>query len=262
MIGRSPAFRKALAQLDRIAACDATVLIEGESGTGKELVAREIHYEGPRKDDPFVPVNCGALPDSLLENELFGHSRGAYTDARTAHVGLVELADGGTLFLDEVDALSSKGQTTLLRFLQDRGFRRLGGRRERRTDVRVVAACNRDLQELVDDGAFRPDLLYRLRLLHIRMPPLREREGDAGLLARHFLEVASQRIGASEPELAAAPGSLSFRAAKERAIAAFERSYLTRALRKADGNVSAAARLIGTERRHLGRLIKKHGIQI
>ena len=309
MIGGSAAFESALARLDRIAACDATVLLEGETGTGKELVAREIHYRSARRDRPFIPVNCGALPDALLENELFGHARGAYTDARTEQPGVVELADLGTLFLDEVDALTPKAQVTLLRFLQDQRYRPLGSRVERSADVRVVAASNRSLERLAGAQRFRLDLLYRLRLLHVHLPPLRERHGDAVLLAAHFAEVASRRFGGPVRPLAPdtlawldqyawpgnvrelenlvyqaflvddgpqisiprpsglgsaatdGPAPLNYRAAKARAIANFERSFLTRALQRAQGNVSAAARLIGTERRHLGRLLKKHGIE-
>ena len=140
MVGQSAAFLKMTALMTRIAACDAPVLLEGETGTGKELVARAIHYQGHRRDRPFVPVNCGALPDLLVENELFGHRRGAFTDARGDQPGLLARADGGTLFLDEVEALSAKGQVTLLRFLQDRHYRPLGDTREQASDVRIVAA--------------------------------------------------------------------------------------------------------------------------
>ncbi len=308
MIGRSPVFLRVVAQLDRIAASHATVLLEGETGTGKELVAREIHYRSARAKQPFIPVNCGALPDSLLENELFGHARGAYTDAKAARPGLVDLANHGTLFLDEVDALTPKAQVTLLRFLQDQRFRPLGGLQERVADVRIVAASNRSLEQAANLREFRLDLLYRLRLLYLVLPPLRERHGDAALLADHFIQLASQRFGGpvrplhsttvawldrycwpgnvrelenlvyqaflvSEgpevlidppagafPDGAAEAAPLSYAVAKAHAIAAFERNFLHRALESAGGNVSAAARLIGTERRHLGRLLKKHGI--
>jgi two-component system response regulator GlrR len=198
MIGRSTAFLKAIRLLAKFAACDAPVVIEGETGTGKEVAARAIHYEGARRDYPFIPVNCGALPDSLIENELFGHRRGAYTDARSDFPGLLRLARGGTLFLDEVDALTAKGQVTLLRFLQDQHFRPLGGSEEERADVRIIAAANRPLPELVRQGQFRVDLLYRLKVMYLRMPPLRDRHGDPELLAEHFVSLVSQRYGRPE----------------------------------------------------------------
>ncbi len=186
IVGASSAFLAMLERLQRIARSDAPVLIEGETGCGKELAARSIHYGGLRRAGPFVPVNCGALPDHLLEAELFGHERGAFTDAKTARRGLVAEANGGTLFLDEIDALSAKAQITLLRFLQDQRYRPLGSSRELVTHVRVVAAGNQPLGELVRAGQFRADLLYRLEILHLQLPPLRERSGDARLLAQHF----------------------------------------------------------------------------
>ncbi|HUL57814.1 MAG TPA: sigma-54 dependent transcriptional regulator [Anaeromyxobacteraceae bacterium] len=192
MIGRSPAFVRAVRMLDRFAACDAPVLIEGETGTGKELAARHVHYGGARRAGPFVPINCGAIPDALAENELFGHERGAFTDARGESPGCVALAHGGTLFLDEIDSLSPKGQVSLLRFLQDRTYRPLGGRTECRADVRIVAASNVSLEPLADRGGFRRDLLFRIKLLYVEMPRLRAREGDVPLLAEHFLSECSR----------------------------------------------------------------------
>ena len=186
IVGTSPAFLAMLERLQRIARSEAPVLIEGETGCGKELAARSIHYDGLRRAGPFVPVNCGALPDHLLEAELFGHERGAFTDAKTARRGLVAEANGGTLFLDEIDALSAKAQITLLRFLQDQRYRPLGSSRELTTQVRVIAAGNQPLEERVRAGQFRADLLYRLEILHLQLPPLRERIGDARLLAQHF----------------------------------------------------------------------------
>ena len=185
--GASPVFLATLAQIRRIASSEASVLIEGETGSGKELAARAVHYWGSRKTGPFVPVNCGALPDHLLEAELFGHERGAFTDAKTARRGLVVQANGGTLFLDEVDALSTKAQVALLRFLQDQRFQPLGSSRELRTDVRVIAATNQALPPIAQGGRFRSDLLYRLKILHLVLPPLRARTGDAELLALQFL---------------------------------------------------------------------------
>jgi DNA-binding NtrC family response regulator len=193
VIGNSPAFREAVRLIERIAQYDVPVLILGESGTGKELAARAIHYQGSRRVHPFIPVNCGALPDTLIESELFGHERGAFTDARTARVGLIGCANGGTLFLDEVDCLSQKAQVTLLRFLQDQQYRPLGGDREQHADTRIIAATNRDLEQLCTRGQFRLDLYYRLSILDLRLPPLRERPGDPTLLARHFAAKVAAR---------------------------------------------------------------------
>lgn len=185
--GASPVFLTTLSQIRRMACSDAPLLIEGETGSGKELAARAAHYWGLRKSGPFVPVNCGALPDHLLEAELFGHERGAFTDAKTARRGLVAQANGGTLFLDEVDALSAKAQVVLLRFLQDQCFRPLGSSCECHSDVRLIAASNQALAAIAQDGSFRCDLLYRLKILHLVIPALRERTGDAELLAWQFL---------------------------------------------------------------------------
>jgi two-component system, NtrC family, response regulator GlrR len=312
LVGRSATFLNALHLIKKFAACDATALIQGETGTGKELVARAIHYLGERRSFPFVPVNCGALPDSLIENELFGHVRGAFTDARDAQSGLVATAEGGSLFLDEIETLSPKGQVALLRFLQDGVYRPLGGRTAIAANVRVIAASNTTLSELTRSGAFREDLLYRLAILSVRMPALRERPGDARVLAEHFIELYSRRyakpVKPLDADTAAAlerhawpgnvrelenlvhrafllndaptlriselldashdrileqesgPQELSFACAKAHAIAAFERSFLSRVLARAEGNVTLAAQLCGKERRSLGRLLKKHGI--
>lgn len=188
LIGESPAFLRAMQRLHRLVRCDAAVLIEGETGTGKELAARAIHYLGGRAGGPFVPINCGALPDHLVENELFGHVRGAYTDARGSAVGAIGEARGGTLFLDEVEALSTHAQAALLRFLQDHEYRPLGAGRACQSDARVVAASNVDLRALTGQRGFRADLFFRLEVLSLELPPLREREGDIALLARHFIE--------------------------------------------------------------------------
>jgi len=194
-VGSSPVFQSWLRQLSRVAASSAPVLIEGETGSGKELAARAIHYRGERAAGPFVAVNCGALPDYLVEAELFGHERGAFTDAKAARRGLVAQADGGTLFLDEVDTLSPKAQVTLLRFLQDQRYRPLGSSRELVVDVRLIAATNQVLDDAVQHSRFRADLLYRLRILHLRIPSLRERGGDAEQLARHFVGVYCAKYG-------------------------------------------------------------------
>lgn len=312
MIGESPLFLDAIARLKRFTRCDAPVLIEGETGTGKELAARAVHYLSGRREQPFIPVNCGALPDTLLENELFGHAKGAFTDASTAQAGLIAQAEKGTLFLDEVESLSCKAQVALLRFLQEKEYRPLGGSRNLRADVRIIAATNVPLPNLELCGDFRRDLLYRLNIMPVRLPSLRERADDVLCLAEHFL--AELRVRYGQPEKYLHPGAIewmrayewpgnirelenlihrqfllatdaavflgpepvndtemdaesfgvgisgSFNEAKARVIEAFERDYLTRLLDECDGNVSQAAKVAGKERRALGKLIKKHGI--
>jgi DNA-binding NtrC family response regulator len=317
MIGRSEPFRRALHLIRKLATCDVTALIEGETGTGKELAAHAIHYLGRRRDFPFIPVNCGALPDSLMENELFGHARGAFTDARDATSGLIADADGGTLFLDELEALTHRAQVTLLRFLQDGVYRPLGARRTVQANVRVIGASNQDLRELVREGRFREDLLYRLRIMRVKMPALRERPEDIPLLTQHFLDKFSaqycgiercipaevmdvlcayrwpgnvrelenvihramlasdgREISCEDTDLnftGACPATLAqvpprkdfasgFNIAKARVVEQFERAYVTWAMENCRGNVSAAARRSGKERRAFGRLVKKYGI--
>jgi two-component system, NtrC family, response regulator GlrR len=200
-IGRSARFREAVTRLARIAKYDVPALITGETGTGKDLAARSIHYQSARHEGPFIPVNCGGLPDALVENELFGHERGAYTDARNRAPGVVELAHRGTLFLDELGALSTKAQFALLRFLQDNRYRPLGASADRQTDVRVIAATNQDLDALVAAGLFRADLLFRLKVMVVEIPPLRLRVGDADLLAQHFLQQCAERFRLSPKRL-------------------------------------------------------------
>lgn len=194
LIGESPVFRSALALLLRMATCDATVLIEGETGTGKESAARALHYLGPRRAAAFVPINCGAIPDALVESELFGHVRGAFTDARESHAGVVAQAEGGTLFLDEVEAMAARAQVALLRFLQDRVYRPVGGT-PRGADVRVIAASNADLHKLAEAGVFRRDLLFRLDILRVELPPLRARADDVLLLAEAFAARLCRQYG-------------------------------------------------------------------
>jgi two-component system, NtrC family, response regulator GlrR len=317
-VGTSPEFMALLDTVRRMAGSDATVLVMGETGTGKELAARAIHYLGARREQPFVPVNCGAIPDSLFESEFFGHVRGAFTDARVPNRGLVAAAEGGTLFLDEVETLSAKGQIALLRFLQDHSYRALGAREFATANVRVIAATNTDLHQLVKTGGFREDLIYRLRVLSITMPPLHARHGDVALLIEHFLNRFSrlyktapktldaeslQRLiayrwpgnvrelesvlhagflladsqtihidpvqlnGESAPmsesrsaTLLEVPLDLGFSAAKAEVVVRFERTFLMRALVLSHGNISEAARQCGKDRRSLGRLLKKHGI--
>jgi two-component system response regulator GlrR len=299
LIGRSSTFTAAIRLLKKFASCDATVLLQGETGTGKELAARAVHYLGARKGHPFIPLNCGALPDTLVENELFGHARGAFTDARDTQRGLIASAEGGTLFLDEIEALSPKAQVVLLRFLQDGTYRPLGGQSAIKGNVRVITASNLELATLSRSGRFRQDLLYRLAILTAQLPPLRQRPGDVAILARHFLrrfarqydrpelgiEPASARLLSAHEwpgnvrelenlvhrmfllcegtQIEVRPGDLdhaAWSAEKARAIARFESDYLRRALDDAAGNVSLAARRAGKERRSFGKLLKKHRI--
>jgi transcriptional regulator with GAF, ATPase, and Fis domain len=187
MIGRSDAWQRVLAKAVRVASTEATVFLQGESGTGKEVVARFIHHASPRKDGPFVAINCAALPEYLLESELFGYERGAFTGAQQAKAGQIELAARGVLFLDEVSEMSPAAQAKFLRFLQEREFQRLGGTRTQRANVRVIAASNRDLRQAVEQGRFRDDLFYRLQVFDILLPPLRERLDDVPFLAEQFL---------------------------------------------------------------------------
>ena len=188
IIGESPAFLDKVRCVPRFARCDATVLISGESGTGKELFARAIHYLSPRADRPFVPINCGALPENLVESEIFGHKRGAFTGAASDQAGLIHQAEGGTLFLDEIDCLTSQAQVKLLRFLQDGEYRSVGSHQILRANIRVIAAANADFKRIVHEGKFREDLFYRLNVLALTLPGLRERRGDILLLTHDFLE--------------------------------------------------------------------------
>jgi two-component system NtrC family response regulator len=195
MIGKSPAMRAVYQLIEKVAPTPSSVLITGESGTGKELVARAIHNHSPRKDAPFISVNCAALSEHLLESELFGHERGAFTDAVTMRKGRFELADTGTLFLDEVGEMPPQLQAKLLRVLQDKSFERVGGNTTLHVDVRILAATNKDLKDEVDKGHFREDLYYRLNVIHIHLAPLRERVDDIPALVSHFLEKNSRSLG-------------------------------------------------------------------
>ncbi|MBA3770697.1 MAG: sigma 54-interacting transcriptional regulator [Blastocatellia bacterium] len=195
IIGQAPAIRRAIELGLNVADTATTVLITGESGTGKELIANLIHYNSPRKNASFVKINCGAIPETLLESELFGHEKGAFTDARTQRIGRFEEADEGTLFLDEIGEMSPSAQVKLLRVLQDGEFMRVGGKKVIKTDVRVIAATNTDLQSAIEDGGFRRDVFYRLSVFPISLPSLRERTEDVSLLVLHFLESYTQKSG-------------------------------------------------------------------
>ena len=308
LIGRSPSFLAALLLIKKYAACDATVLIEGETGTGKELAARAIHYLSRRRNLPFIPLNCGAIPENLVESELFGHARGAFTDAKEARTGLIAQAKGGTLFLDEVETISPRAQVALLRFLQDKQYRPIGGAPVADANVRIVAASNADLKGLVNQGSFRIDLLYRLDVLSVHLPPLRDRGADAALLAEVFVERLNRQSDGPRKALSAGaarvldtrpwPGNVRelenliqreyvlatgdaieisdpagdapddqrtatepFRVAKARAVAHFERTYMSALLVRTHGNLSLAARLAGKDRSDIGRLVRKHGLR-
>ena len=199
MIGRSAPMQQVYKMIGRVAGADTTVLITGESGTGKELVAQVLHRTGPRREGPFVAVNCAALPETLLESELFGHEKGAFTGALTQRKGRFEQANKGTLFLDEIGEISQNTQKKLLRVLQERTFERVGGNVPVKVDVRVITATNRDLLQEVHEGKFRDDLYYRLNVINIHMPPLRDRKDDIALLVNHFL--TKRRVRGAEPRM-------------------------------------------------------------
>ena len=310
-VGNAPAFRDAVSRLPALARTDGVVLINGETGTGKELVARAIHELGPRAARPFVAVNCGALVDTLLEGELFGHERGAFTDAHARRQGLIAFAAGGTMFLDEAETLTQRAQVALLRVLQERTYRPVGSSTEQRTDVRFLAATNVKLERLVQAGQFRADLFYRLSVFSVTLPPLRDRREDILPLAQHFLAKYAPDAGRApelSPEAArtlltfdwpgnvrelesaivravhlasdgvieardlglpgvpAGAGTMALEAArpykaeKAQVLEAFERQYITRLLTQHRGNVSRAAQAAGKERRDLGKLLKRHGV--
>jgi two-component system response regulator AtoC len=201
VVGQSAAWTEVLRHATQVAGTHATVLLHGESGTGKEVVARMIHRESPRKQGPFVAINCAALPETLLESELFGYERGAFTGAHKSKPGQIELAAAGVLFLDEVSEMSPAAQAKFLRLLEEREFRRLGGTRLVKTDARVIAATNRNLQAAMTSGAFREDLFYRLQVFDIRIPPLRERPDDIASLTDAFLEDIGRAIGCQPADI-------------------------------------------------------------
>jgi DNA-binding NtrC family response regulator len=300
LVGSSLAMRTVFATLERAAATDATVLLEGETGTGKGAIAEALHAASPRRDGAFVVVDCGALAPTLLESELFGHERGAFTGAETRRIGAFEEASGGTIFLDEIGELPAEMQPKLLRALENRAVRRLGQNAYRPVDVRVVAATHRDLRALVNSGHFRADLYYRLAVVRVRVPSLRERLADlpelvVGLL-RGLGADATQLARLTKPdvihrlETSAWPGNvrelrnylerslvldqpaavdppaegaatLELAEARRRALAAFERRYLEDLLAQHGGKVAAAARAAGVARVYLYRLLAKHGLR-
>ena len=204
LIGQSAPMHHLYRIVKRVAKTDSTVLITGESGTGKELIANAIHYQSTRRDMPFVPINCGAIPEELLESELFGHEKGAFTGAFKERRGRFELANKGTVFLDEIGEMSPKLQVKLLRFIQETKFQRVGGSRTVEVDVRILAATNKDLERAVAENEFREDLFYRLNVIPIHVPPLREREGDIALLIQHFLKQHCLKKTIAQKQMSAA----------------------------------------------------------
>lgn len=204
MIGNSPAMHAIFDLVKRVSQAPTNVLITGESGTGKEVVAKAIHYNGPLKDKPFVTINCGAIPENLMESEMFGHKKGSFTGAITDKVGLFEVADGGTLFLDEVGELPLTIQVKLLRAIQERIIRRVGATDDMKVEVRIIAATNRNLEDMVAKNLFRQDLFYRLNVINIKTPSLRERQEDIPLLANHFLQKYNEKLNKSIASISAA----------------------------------------------------------
>jgi len=300
LVGSSPAMVEVYKIVSRVAPTDATVLVEGETGTGKELVARMIHAQSPRAAQPFVAVDCAGIPASLLESELFGAVRGAYTGADRDRTGVFEAAHRGTVFLDEIGDIDLGFQLKLLRFLQEREIRPVGASRPKPVDVRVIAATNRDLQKQVEEGKFRQDLWFRLNVVRIVMPPLRQRRGDVPLLAHHFLKKYNERYGLEarllpdgvralenytwpgnvrqlqhiiERLVILAPGgriggdavreAIQATAPRERpdeTLAAAEEEQIRRVLQATGGNKSRAARILGIERKTLYRKLESMGL--
>src|SRR6185437_11040158 len=289
LIGLSEPMQRVYEAIRRVAGSTSTVLIRGESGTGKELVARAIVSMSPRAEKPFISLNCAALPDNLIEAELFGHEKGAFTDARNSRAGHIEMADGGTLFLDEIATLGLPLQSKLLRVLEDRAVQRIGGKSPKKIDFRLITATNEQLEEMVQAGRFREDLYYRIHVVPIVLPTLRERQGDIPLLVDHFLrrycagngrelENLVQRLvlmvdgpvikvnhlpqrilynsTASQESLLIPEGGVKF----DEEIARIEVAYLTAALRRCSGSKIAAARLLQIDKQKMHYLCRKYRI--
>jgi DNA-binding NtrC family response regulator len=303
VLGKSPAMRRLFAVLRRAVATDTTLLLEGETGTGKTLIAEAVHDAGPRSGKPFIVVDCGAISASLIESELFGHERGAFTGAHDAKPGMFEAANGGTIFLDEIGELPLELQPKLLRVLESKTVTRIGATRATKLDVRIIAATNRDLRAEVTAGAFRSDLFYRLGTLRVRVPALRERREDLVPLAERFyrqlagadatppadlLAAVSHHAwpgnvrelrsfiersyllgpqpppGASGAPAAARPAddlAMTFRDAKARAMADWERDWVGRLFKAYGGNLSRASRAAQMDRNHLRSLLRRYGVQ-
>jgi DNA-binding NtrC family response regulator len=301
IIGRSQAMARVMDLVATVAETDASVVIRGESGTGKELIARAIHAASPRRFFPIVAVNCGAIPETLLESELFGHEKGAFTGAHYRRKGKIELANGGTLFLDEIGEIPAKMQVDLLRVLESHRFSRLGGAQEIESDFRLVCATNRDLEALVREGRFREDLYYRIHVFSVEIPPLRERKEDVSALVEHFVEKFGRAMGKVPKELSAEaaellqsydwPGNVrelenaieramvvgstgrirpedlplhveqERTRVRDRSLESLESEHIARVLREEAGNVSQAARVLGIDRGTLYNKIKKYGIR-
>jgi len=298
MIGRSPAMQAVFRLIERAGPSDKAILIQGESGTGKELVARALHNHSSRVDKPLVVINCAALPESLLESELFGHEKGAFTGAATAKQGLFEVADGGTLFIDEIGEMPGSLQAKLLRVLEDGLIRRVGSIKERKVDVRLLVATNRNLADEVKSGAFREDLYYRINVMSLELPPIRERDGDVPLLVHHFLgpgweiepaamtlfeqydwpgnvrqlqnaidraKIMADGITVRVQEL---PNEITRSSCSKTShvhsendeLASIERAKIIEILRRESGNKTRAARVLGIDRRKLYRLVEKYTI--
>jgi len=301
IVGESPQMQKVLEMVRSVAQTDATVLIRGESGTGKELIAQAIHANSRRRFFPIIAVNCGALPETLLESELFGHEKGAFTGAQYRRKGKLEMADGGTLFLDEAGTISLKTQVELLRVLETKEFTRLGGSRPIHVDFRVIASTNQNLEKMVEEGQFREDLYFRLNVFSIFLPPLRERREDIPLLAQHFLRHYALQMNRPfedfEPQAldllvryewpgnvrelsnaveralvvgtppAVRSGDLPLHLSESTAIpggdslAEVERAHVARILERCGGNVTRAAEMLGIDRVTLYNKIKKYGLR-
>lgn len=291
IVGRSEPMQKVFKILEKVSSSEATVLILGESGTGKELVAKHIHYNGPRAENPLVSVNCSAFSETLLESELFGHRKGAFTGATENKIGLFQMADGGTLFLDEVGEMSMEMQKKLLRVLQEGEFRPIGDGHTVKSDVRILAATNSNLKEMMEQGKFRTDLYFRLNVINIRLPPLRERREDIPLLIRHFNDRIARKLNqpldkispeilqnfmaydwpgnvrelqnelhrlhilGSEYEFEKEPS-----ATEDISLSAAEKNTILRALEATSGNKTKAAELLGMSRRSFYDKLAKHNL--